>query len=601
MRMRMRTKHLLIIICEIVFIIACIAIANESSQAVVIETVLAEPEAIDLDSIFNEYSLKLKEILNLTKRMLPSASSLLQSVAPEAIPFVSDLDEVKIRVVDKEAFSEKDPGLIREILAKFDERELGPKGWKLVMKSDQKDNVTGVYARLDAEEVKGLFVYNGSSKMISIVNLMGKIDLSKISNLMLVGSKRHIYTPQGEIFFQHSPLIEPLVIEPTTINPYTGVNEFDYVFGVNRLKSTNTYIIDNDAVRLVIDNDRACVTGVTFKKGSNTELIDTWALGNALFYLGSKDKKLRSGWKSDRHEVRGDSADFHFVKDGGYEVTIRVKWSDKEVTVTNEFTLPEPVAINNNINLTTPTPGISTVSFGTPYEISASVKQQLEEARKKLEEAKKQLGQAKLQLIETRRMTTEEAIEQIRTVEDVEKQLEEAKRQMEKVTKQQVERIADELKQMTEEVKEKVKEAKMQLELELKSVPVPPALLAQPQVIVRSSLDKPSKAFWALPTEKGVESGEYTFSGPRTGHYPKGRTMGKELFKPSEPWIAFWRQDRDETYGFTFSDGYEFSIESESTTDFELKIPQGKSEISFHVIKGKSSPEYEKIRALVKE
>ncbi len=104
------------------------------------------------------------------------------------------------------------------------------------------------------------------------------------------------------------------------------------------------------------------------------------------------------------------------------------------------------------------------------------------------------------------------------------------------------------------------------------------------------------KAFWAAPTDEGVKTGELVLKGSRRGYLP-GTVMGERYFKPSENWLAFWNEDFDEVYGFTFEGEYRFSIESGAVLDLEMKIPRGKSSITFHVVKGKPSRPYDPMRS----
>ncbi|MDI6603346.1 MAG: DUF11 domain-containing protein, partial [Patescibacteria group bacterium] len=100
---------------------------------------------------------------------------------------------------------------------------------------------------------------------------------------------------------------------------------------------------------------------------------------------------------------------------------------------------------------------------------------------------------------------------------------------------------------------------------------------------------------WAFPTESDVQIGSFSYpGGSAQSIYPSDSSWGT----PTEGWIAFWDEQVDEVYGFTFSSGVQARIWNGVAANPQILFPAGTSHIDFHVVKPKPTVAYEAIREL---
>jgi len=106
--------------------------------------------------------------------------------------------------------------------------------------------------------------------------------------------------------------------------------------------------IDNDIVRVKIDPNRACVTNLTFKRGSNAELIASgW--GSYLIDLGTDPrlgKYLKEGWVAEKVEHQANYSKFLFKHPSGFVNEMVLSWGEGGVEIRCDITAPESVEIS---------------------------------------------------------------------------------------------------------------------------------------------------------------------------------------------------------------------------------------------------------------
>jgi hypothetical protein len=99
---------------------------------------------------------------------------------PSLSNFLADLKALYVRVYEPENLTGKPP---REIV-RFYEQKLLKEKWEVLARIKENGNMTGVYTLTKDDVIKGLFVViSNEQEDTVVVNLAGKIDLSKLSEL----------------------------------------------------------------------------------------------------------------------------------------------------------------------------------------------------------------------------------------------------------------------------------------------------------------------------------------------------------------------------------------------------------------------------------
>ncbi|MFQ6094144.1 MAG: IPT/TIG domain-containing protein, partial [bacterium] len=110
--------------------------------------------------------------------------------------------------------------------------------------------------------------------------------------------------------------------------------------------------IDNEFVKMEVLPERAAVSSLIFRQGSNQELIQS-QYDRYLVDLGSEDERLadflKRNWKLNSQDTHDTYAAFDFSHPTGFRKHLLISWSEKHVEVRCDFTAPEPVVINNNL------------------------------------------------------------------------------------------------------------------------------------------------------------------------------------------------------------------------------------------------------------
>jgi uncharacterized repeat protein (TIGR01451 family) len=110
--------------------------------------------------------------------------------------------------------------------------------------------------------------------------------------------------------------------------------------------------IDNEFVKLEILPNRAAVSSLIFRQGSNQELIQS-RYERYLVDLGSEDKRLaaflKDNWKLNSYDIHDTYAAFDFSHPTGFRKHLLTSWNEQHVEIRCDLTAPESVVINNNL------------------------------------------------------------------------------------------------------------------------------------------------------------------------------------------------------------------------------------------------------------
>lgn len=111
-------------------------------------------------------------------------------------------------------------------------------------------------------------------------------------------------------------------------------------------------VIDNDVVRAVIDPNRACVTSLRFKPGTNTELV--WgASGVGLLDPGGEAEDQRrflgQGWQLLEQVVEANHVVLDLRHRAGFANRLTLDWDASHVTVRCDLVAPTEIALPNHV------------------------------------------------------------------------------------------------------------------------------------------------------------------------------------------------------------------------------------------------------------
>ncbi|MBM3243164.1 DUF4252 domain-containing protein [Candidatus Poribacteria bacterium] len=118
--------------------------------------------------------------VNITGKLFPLAAKAVKSEEePDLSNFLAGLKALYVRVYGAESLGDKQ----RKDIAKFYEQKLLKAKWEVLARIKENGKMTGVYTLTQNDVVKGLFAIVSEEQEIVVVNLAGKIDLSKLSEL----------------------------------------------------------------------------------------------------------------------------------------------------------------------------------------------------------------------------------------------------------------------------------------------------------------------------------------------------------------------------------------------------------------------------------
>lgn len=120
---------------------------------------------------------------------------------PEASEFLANLKAVKVRIYDQAALGDKEFG---EVL-KFYEEQLKKEKWDMLARVKEEDSRVGVYLLTSGDIVSGLTVLVGEPEEVVIVNLAGKIDTAKLSQIHKITGVDFLELSEPLRFVKKSP------------------------------------------------------------------------------------------------------------------------------------------------------------------------------------------------------------------------------------------------------------------------------------------------------------------------------------------------------------------------------------------------------------
>lgn len=115
--------------------------------------------------------------VNLAGALFALAAKAIRDGKPEASEFLASLKSVRVRIYDEAALGGKS---FDEVL-KFYRQQL--QKWDVMACVKEKDSRVGVYSFTEGDVVSGLTVLIGNPKEVVVVNLAGKIDITKLSQI----------------------------------------------------------------------------------------------------------------------------------------------------------------------------------------------------------------------------------------------------------------------------------------------------------------------------------------------------------------------------------------------------------------------------------
>jgi len=126
-------------------------------------------------------AIEAKVEINITGNLFALAAKAVQDEEdPSLSNFLAGLRALYVRVYETELLKGHKP----KSIVKFYEEQLLKKKWKVLARIKENGNMTGVYTLTKDDLIKGLFVVISNQQEDTVVlNLAGKIDLSKLSEL----------------------------------------------------------------------------------------------------------------------------------------------------------------------------------------------------------------------------------------------------------------------------------------------------------------------------------------------------------------------------------------------------------------------------------
>lgn len=117
--------------------------------------------------------------VNLLGGVFSLAARIMQKEEPEFSEFLAKLEAVRVRIYDKAALGERNPGEVLE----FYKDQLKEKKWEVLARVRDRDSKVGVYLLTDGDIVSGLVVLVQEPEELVVVNVAGEVDVTKISQI----------------------------------------------------------------------------------------------------------------------------------------------------------------------------------------------------------------------------------------------------------------------------------------------------------------------------------------------------------------------------------------------------------------------------------
>lgn len=124
---------------------------------------------------------EVKVEINITGNLFALAAKAVKDEEdPSLSNFLADLKSLYVRVYETELLMGHTP----KAIVKFYEKQLLKEKWEVLARIKENGNMTGVYTLTKDDVIKGLFVViSNQQEDTVVVNLAGKVDLSKLSEL----------------------------------------------------------------------------------------------------------------------------------------------------------------------------------------------------------------------------------------------------------------------------------------------------------------------------------------------------------------------------------------------------------------------------------
>jgi len=196
-----------------------------------------EPKIEGMIEIDYPFAEEAKVEVNLAGTLFALAAKMVKDDDPETSEFLANLKAIKVRIYDHAALGERE---FSEVL-KFYEDQLKKGKWDVLARVKEENSRIGVYSLTSGDAVSGLTVLVGEPEQVVIVNLVGRIDiakLSKLSNLPEIGKIASLAsTGTGN---QPSFVIKGVVRDAGTGKPIAGAKVSDYEYGPEPRKGATT-------------------------------------------------------------------------------------------------------------------------------------------------------------------------------------------------------------------------------------------------------------------------------------------------------------------------------------------------------------------------
>jgi tetratricopeptide (TPR) repeat protein len=153
-----------------------------------LKTALAEEEMSEVEGVVEidlPGAAEAKVEVNITGKLFSVAAKAVENEKePGLSNFLAGLKALHVRVYETKSLVEQ-PDIVAfcKDMVKYYEQKLLKANWEVVARIKENGNMTGIYTLTQNDVVRGLFAVVSNEQEIVIVNLAGKIDLSKLSEL----------------------------------------------------------------------------------------------------------------------------------------------------------------------------------------------------------------------------------------------------------------------------------------------------------------------------------------------------------------------------------------------------------------------------------
>jgi len=178
--------------------------------------------------------------VNLEGAMFALASHMVSEDDPETAEFLAGLKSLRIRIYEMKALGE---GKFDDAMDFYKNQLEGAK-WNVIARVKEEDSKVGVYSLMKDDYIAGLTVLVSNAEDLIVVNLAGKIDITKLSKLAKMANIEGLeeLSELASKIEPHEPslTIRGVVIDAKTGEPIEGVKVSDGDYGEEPRKGTIT-------------------------------------------------------------------------------------------------------------------------------------------------------------------------------------------------------------------------------------------------------------------------------------------------------------------------------------------------------------------------